>query len=220
MAFFCYNRMSFLTIFFYDFAAFIIAAFAVLNAPRRSALRPTPLKMRSSLPLPPMPRSTRLQAPPLRKVQSMAIWRQLPSFYAHSFAFFGALICLVWSSCFCLPTWHIKPFFKKTARKGTKCNATTPSTPSRGSETTPSRGGARMTISNHRPTPLPAMTRTPVTETPRRSRGWRKNHDEKDMFASTVKVEVRTRKGRFVEARRSARILKYGSPMKTVKREP
>ena len=77
-----------------------------------------------------------------------------------------------------------------------------------------------MTISNHRPTPRPVMTRTPVTETPRRSRGWRKNHDEKDMFASTVKVEVRTRKGRFVEARRSARILKYGSPMKTVKREP
>ena len=64
------------------------------------------------------------------------------------------------------------------------------------------------------------MTRTPVTETPRRSHARRKNHDERDMFASTVKVEVRTRKGRFVEVRRSARILKFGSPMKTVKREP
>ena len=137
---------------------------------------------------------------------------------SESTAFFLALLCLVWSSLFCLP---IKPFFEKTIRKGTKGNATTPS---RGSATTLSReaerGGARMTISNHRPTPRPGMTRTPVTETPRRSHARRKNHDERDMFASTVKVEVRTRKGRFVEVRRSARILKFGSPMKTVKREP
>ncbi len=130
-------------------------------------------------------------------------------------ALFGALASLLLSSLFCLP---IKPFFEKTTRKGTEGNVTTPS---REAE----RDGARMTISNHRPTPRPGMTRTPVTETPRRSpprrsHGWRKNHDEKDMFASTVKVEVRTRKGRFVEARRSARILKFGSPMKTVKREP
>ena len=133
-------------------------------------------------------------------------------------AFFLALLCLVWSSLFCLP---IKPFFEKTTRKGTEGNATTPS---RGSATTPSReaerGGARMNISNHRPTPRPGMTRTPVTATPRRSHARRKNHDERDMFASTVKVEVRTRKGRFVEVRRSARILKFGSPMKTVKRGP
>ena len=65
--------MSFLTISFYVFAVFIIAAFAVLNAPRRSALRPMPLKIRSSLPFPPMPRSTRLQAQSLRKVQSMTM---------------------------------------------------------------------------------------------------------------------------------------------------
>lgn len=125
-------------------------------------------------------------------------------------ALFVALASLLLSSLFCLP---IKPFFKKTTRKGTEGSATTPS---REAE----RGGARMTTSNHRPTPRPGMTRTPVTRTPRRSHAWRKNHDEKDMFASTVKVEVRTRKGRFVEARRSARILKFGSQMKTVKREP
>ena len=92
MALFCYVIPN---DFFYVFAVVIIAAFAVLNAPRRSALRPILLKTRSSLPLPPMPRPTRLQAPSLRKVQSMTIWRQLPSiFYARKLLYFSSL-CFV-----------------------------------------------------------------------------------------------------------------------------
>eukprot|EP00563_Minutocellus_polymorphus_P005054 CAMPEP_0181029722 /NCGR_PEP_ID=MMETSP1070-20121207/5350_1 /TAXON_ID=265543 /ORGANISM="Minutocellus polymorphus, Strain NH13" /LENGTH=630 /DNA_ID=CAMNT_0023107051 /DNA_START=295 /DNA_END=2187 /DNA_ORIENTATION=- len=126
---------------------------------------------------------------------------------SYGFAFFVALASLFWSSLFCLP---IKPIFKKTTRKDAGGDATTPSHRVK-------RDDARMSISS--PTPRPAMPRTPVTETPKRSRAWMKNHDEEDIFASTVKVEVRTRKGRFVEARRSARVLKFGSPMKTTKRE-
>jgi len=124
-----------------------------------------------------------------------------------AFALFAALASLLSCSLF---SFLKKPTSKKTTRKGAQSNATTPSRKVERNEKVDIPG-----------TPRPGVIRTPVTETPRprRSRAFRKNHDEKDIFASTVKIEVRTGKGRWVEARRSARILKYGSPMKVTKRE-
>lgn len=124
-----------------------------------------------------------------------------------AFALFAALASLLCCSLF---SSLKKPTSKKTTRKGAQSNATTPSRKVERNEKVDIPG-----------TPRPGVIMTPVTETPRprRSRAFRKNHDEKDIFASTVKIEVRTGKGRWVEARRSGRILKYGSPMKVTKRE-
>ena len=131
---------------------------------------------------------------------------------SYAFAFVAALISLLGSSLLCFAKKLTSR--KKTLRKGAQSSATTPSREVRHS--------GRIDLSDRACTPRPGLARTPVTETPtRRSRisTRRKNHDEKDIIASTVKLEVRTRKGRWVEARRSGRILNYGSPMKATKRE-
>ena len=129
---------------------------------------------------------------------------------SYAFALVAALVSLLGSSLLCFAK---KPTSNKAAQKGAQQSNTT--TPSR-----EIRRNGRVDISDRiSSTPRPGLTRTPATETPRRRSRARKNHDEKDIIASTVKMEVRTRKGRWVEARRSGRILKYGSPMKATKRE-
>ena len=129
---------------------------------------------------------------------------------SYAFALVAALVSLLGSSLLCFAK---KPTSNKAAQKGAQQSNTT--TPSR-----EIRRNGRVDISDRTSsTPRPGLTRTPATETPRRRSRARKNHDEKDIIASTVKMEVRTRKGRWVEARRSGRILKYGSPMKATKRE-
>ena len=131
---------------------------------------------------------------------------------SYAFALVAALISLLGSSLLCFAKKPASP--QKTTPKGAQSSATTPSREI--------RHNGRIDLSDRTCTPRPGLTRTPVTETPRRrshTSSRRKNHDEKDIIASTVKLEVRTRKGRWVEARRSGRILNYGSPMKATKRE-
>ena len=131
---------------------------------------------------------------------------------SYAVALVVALVSLLGSSLLCFAKKPTSP--KKTLRKGAQRSANTPSREV--------RNNGRIDLSGRTCTPRPGLARTPVTETPtRRSRTStrRKNHDEKDIIASTVKLEVRTRKGRWVEARRSGRILNYGSPMRATKRE-